>query len=217
VGVTKARRASLIAGVVLGVGALMTGCSSQHAGTAAIINGQRITETDLQNQVNAALTELSTTSSAAGSSTSGGTVAQDVLDFNIELDLLNRLAGRLGVTASSTEVAEVQASGVSSLGSLAKLTAYMTQAPDLLNPQGSTLVLPPTALQDYLYGYTLNEKLGSYQNLHPTVFQSAFNWALGGLDVTVNPRYGAFNVKTLTFTSGVTATAPWLRDGSLSG
>jgi hypothetical protein len=214
--VTNARRASLIAGVVFAVGALMTGCGSQHAGTAAIIDGQRITETSLQSDVNAALSELSTTSTSASTSISGSTVAQNVLQFHIELDLLNRLAGRLGVAATGTEVAQVRASGVSSLGSLAKLTAYMTQAPDLLDPQGSTLVLPPSALDDYLAGYTLNEKLGSYQNLHPATFSTAFTSVLHELTVTVNPRYGAFDVKNLTFTSGVTATAPWLRDASLT-
>lgn len=195
----------------------MAGCGSQHAGTAAIIDGQRITETGLQNDVNSALSELSSTSSSGTSgSISGGTVAQNVLEFHIEYDLLTRLAQRLGVTATGTEVAQVQASGVSSLGSLAKLTAYMTQAPDLLDPQGSTLVLPPSALQDYLYGYTLNEKLGSYQNLHPAEFSTAFTSVLKSLTVSVNPRYGAFDVKNLTFTSGVTATAPWLRDATLT-
>jgi hypothetical protein len=191
----------------------MSGCASQHAGTAAIIDGQRITETGLQNDVNAALTELSATSSST--SVSGGAVAQDVLQFHIELDLLNRLAGRLGVTATGTQIAEARASGISSLGSLANLTAYMTQAPDLLR-QGVTLVLPPSALDDYLTGYTLGTNVASYQNLHPAAFSTAYTWALNSLDVTVNPRYGAFTVKSLTFTSGVTATAPWLRDATLT-
>ncbi|MGY1454199.1 SurA N-terminal domain-containing protein [Streptomyces sp. SS8] len=205
------RRTSLslsAAAAVLVAAPLLTACGSEaHPGAAAVVGGERITMEQVQSQVRAVR-------AAQGESDRGselirnteqltrGTVGSLVFER-----VLERAAEDAGVTVNRGEVQRAREEAERNVGGPEQLEAMMLQqravAPDEIDQ----------AVRSQLLVQKLAGKLGA--NLQTPQGQQEITQALTEasekLDVTVNPRFGAWDDKQITLTD---AEEPWIRNVS---
>ncbi|WP_046731705.1 SurA N-terminal domain-containing protein [Streptomyces humi] len=208
----RRRRTALVLSAAIAAAApLLTACGSgAHPGAAAVVGGQRITVSQLENRVNevrqaqrAAVPDQAQYQQVLSATSS---LTRDTL-YNMVLDrVLHRAAQDAGVSVSRKEVDEMRTRLQQQAGGAKALrTAWLQK-----------YGIAPARLDDNLRFQVEAGKLA--QALGTDTSQPAFWKALSQaseeLHVDLNPRYGAWDVQK---SSRVDAKTPWVREVTSAG
>ncbi|MEU6217373.1 SurA N-terminal domain-containing protein [Streptomyces sp. NPDC047022] len=203
------RRTAIALSAALAAAPLLTACGgAAHAGTAAVVGGQRITVTQLEGRVN----EVRAAQRAATNeaqyeqvvSQTGG-LTRNTLHALVLNQVLDRAAGDAGVTVTRNEVEQLRTLREQQVGGAAALQAAMLQqyqvAPQRLDDNLRTDVeVQKLAI---VLGADMNTTEGM------AVFWKAMSKASKELHVDINPRYGAWDMEK---SSRVDARTPWIKE-----
>ncbi|KDN79270.1 hypothetical protein DF19_34100 [Streptomyces olindensis] len=202
----RRRTALVLTAAIAAAAPLLTACGNEaHPGAAAVVGGQRITVSQLEERVG----EVRAAQRAAVQNDAQyqqaiartGTLTRDTLHTMVLDRVLHRAAEDVGVTVTRREIQgmrsalEEQAGGAKALE-----TTWLQQ-----------YGIPPQRLEEnlrlQLEAQKLAEKLGTDTN-RPE-FWKALSKASKDLKVDLNPRYGTWDVQK---SSRADARTPWVRD-----
>ncbi|MET8902403.1 MULTISPECIES: SurA N-terminal domain-containing protein [unclassified Streptomyces] len=202
----RRRPALLLTAAIAAAAPLLTACGNDaHPGAAAVVGDQRITVSQLENRVD----EVRAAQRAAVPDDTQyqqvlaqtGTLTRDTLHGMVLDQVLHRAAQDAGVTVTRKEVQAMRAGLEEQAGGPKQLeTAWLQQygvAPERLDEN----------LRLQLEAQKLAQGLGT-DTSRPEFWQ-ALSKASAKLDVDLNPRYGAWDVRK---SSRVNAETPWLRE-----
>ncbi|MFF8574636.1 SurA N-terminal domain-containing protein [Streptomyces sp. CA-100214] len=202
----RRRPALLLTAAIAAAAPLLTACGNDaHPGAAAVVGDQRITVSQLENRVD----EVRAAQRAAVPDDTQyqqvlaqtGTLTRDTLHGMVLDQVLHRAAQDAGVTVTRKEVQAMRAGLEEQAGGPKQLeTAWLQQygvAPERLDDN----------LRLQLEAQKLAGSLGT-DTSRPEFWQ-ALSKASAKLDVDLNPRYGAWDVRK---SSRVNAETPWLRE-----
>ncbi|GAA2768958.1 SurA N-terminal domain-containing protein [Streptomyces indiaensis] len=207
----RRRTALVLTAAIAAAAPLLTACGNDaHPGAAAVVGGQRITVSQLDERVGevraaqrAAVQDEAQYQQAIART---GTLTRDTLHTMVLDRVLHRAAQDAGVTVSRKEVQamrsglEQQAGGAKGLE-----TTWLQQ-----------YGIPPQRLDEnlrfQLEAQKLAEKLGT--STDRPEFWKALSDASKDLNVDLNPRYGTWDVQK---SSRADAKTPWVRDVTAAG
>ncbi|WP_298572663.1 SurA N-terminal domain-containing protein [Streptomyces luteogriseus] len=202
----RSRTALLLTAAIAAAAPLLTACGNDaHPGAAAVVGGQRITVSQLDERVG----EVRAAQRAAVQDEAQyqqviartGTLTRDTLHTMVLDRVLHRAAENADVTVSRKEI-QAMRSGLEQQAGGAKAleTTWLQQ-----------YGIPPQRLDDnlrlQLEAQKLAEKLGT--NTDRPEFWKALSDASKDLNVDLNPRYGTWDVQK---SSRADAKTPWVRD-----
>ncbi|SEQ57285.1 SurA N-terminal domain-containing protein [Streptomyces radiopugnans] len=200
---------SLSAAVAVLVAApLLTACGSEaHPGAAAVVGGERITMGQVQSQVRAVRAAQNESDRSAELIRNTEQLTRGTVSSLVFERVLERAAEDAGVTVNRGEIQRAREEAERNVGGPEELEAMMLQqravAPDEID----------RAVRSQLLVQKLAEKLGA--NLQTPQGQQEITQALAEaseeLDVTVNPRFGAWDDKQITLAD---TKEPWIRNVS---
>ncbi|RSN58337.1 hypothetical protein DMH12_10940 [Streptomyces sp. WAC 04229] len=202
----RRRPALLLTAAIAAAAPLLTACGNDaHPGAAAVVGDQRITVSQLENRVDevraaqrAAVPDDTQYQQVVAQT---GTLTRDTLQGMVLDQVLHRAAKDADVTVTRKEVQAMRAGLEEQAGGPKQLeTAWLQQygvAPERLDEN----------LRLQLEAQKLAESLGT-DTTRPEFWQ-ALSKASAKLDVDLNPRYGAWDVRK---SSRVNAETPWLRE-----
>ncbi|MFD8149670.1 SurA N-terminal domain-containing protein [Streptomyces sp. NPDC059720] len=202
----RRRTALVLTAAIAAAAPLLTACGSDaHPGAAAVVGGQRITVSQLEERVGevraaqrAAVRDEAQYRQAIART---GTLTRDTLQTMVLDRVLHRAAQDAGVTVTRKEV-QTMRSGLEKQagGGKALETTWLQQ-----------YGIPPQRLEENLRlqveAQKLAEKLGT--DTSRPEFWKALSDASKELDVDLNPRYGTWDVRK---SSRADARTPWVRD-----
>ncbi|MFB8248571.1 SurA N-terminal domain-containing protein [Streptomyces sp. NPDC055952] len=202
----RRRTALVLTAAIAAAAPLLTACGSDaHPGAAAVVGGQRITVSQLEERVGevraaqrAAVRDEAQYRQAIART---GTLTRDTLQTMVLDRVLHRAAQDAGVTVTRKEV-QTMRSGLEKQagGGKALETTWLQQ-----------YGIPPQRLEENLRlqveAQKLAEKLGT--DTSRPEFWKALSDASKKLDVDLNPRYGTWDVRK---SSRADARTPWVRD-----
>jgi hypothetical protein len=207
----RSRTALLLSAAIVTAAPLLTACGNDaHPGAAAVVGGDRITVSQLENRVNEVRTaqRAATTGDAQyeqAIAKSGG-LTRDTLHGMVLDRVLHRAAQDAGVTVSRNEVQRTRANLEEQAGDTQALeVAWLQQygiAPERLDDN----------LRIQIEAQKLAAALGTDTN--QPAFWKALSDASKKMDVDLNPRYGTWDVEK---SSRVDAKLPWLREVTSAG
>ena len=202
----RSRTALLLTAAIAAAAPLLTACGNDaHPGAAAVVGGQRITVSQLDERVG----EVRAAQRAAVQDEAQyqqviartGTLTRDTLHTMVLDRVLHRAAENADVTVSRKEI-QAMRSGLEQQAGGAKAleTTWLQQ-----------YGIPPQRLDDnlrlQLEAQKLAEKLGT--NTDRPELWKALSDASKDLNVDLNPRYGTWDVQK---SSRADAKTPWVRD-----
>ncbi|GGV80940.1 SurA N-terminal domain-containing protein [Streptomyces massasporeus] len=202
----RRRTALVLTAAIAAAAPLLTACGNDaHPGAAAVVGGQRITVSQLDERVG----EVRAAQRAAVQDEAQyqqviartGTLTRDTLHTMVLDRVLHRAAENAGVSASRKEI-QAMRSGLEQQAGGAKAleTTWLQQ-----------YGIPPQRLDEnlrlQLEAQKLAEKLGT--NTDRPEFWKALSDASKDLNVDLNPRYGTWDVQK---SSRADAKTPWVRD-----
>ncbi|MEU2333890.1 SurA N-terminal domain-containing protein [Streptomyces sp. NPDC006654] len=208
----RRRRTALVLSAAIAAAApLLTACSGgAHPGAAAVVGGERITVTQLENRVNevrraqrAAVPDQAQYQQVLSATSS---LTRDTL-YNMVLDrVLHRAARDAGVSVSRKDVEEMRARLERQAGGAKALQAAWLQK----------YGIAPRQLDDNLRFQVEANKLAQVLGTDTSqpAFWKALSRASEELHVDLNPRYGAWDVQK---SSRVDAKTPWVREVTSAG
>ena len=202
----RSRTALLLTAAIAAAAPLLTACGNDaHPGAAAVVGGQRITVSQLDERVGegraaqrAAVQDEAQYQQVIART---GTLTRDTLHTMVLDRVLHRAAENADVTVSRKEI-QAMRSGLEQQAGGAKAleTTWLQQ-----------YGIPPQRLDDnlrlQLEAQKLAEKLGT--NTDRPEFWKALSDASKDLNVDLNPRYGTWDVQK---SSRADAKTPWVRD-----
>ncbi|MFF5519700.1 SurA N-terminal domain-containing protein [Streptomyces coeruleorubidus] len=204
----RRRTALVLTAAIAAAAPLLTACGNDaHPGAAAVVGGQRITVSQLEDRVGEvrAAQRAAVQSDAQYQQAIAGTGAltRDTLQTMILDRVLHRAAEDAGVTVTRREIQEMRSGLEEQAGGAKQLeTTWLQQ-----------YGIPPQRLEEnlrlQLEAQKLAEKLGTDTN-RPE-FWKALSEASKDLNVDLNPRYGTWDVQK---SSRADAKTPWVRDVS---
>ncbi|GGU02933.1 SurA N-terminal domain-containing protein [Streptomyces coeruleorubidus] len=204
----RRRTALVLTAAIAAAAPLLTACGNDaHPGAAAVVGGQRITVSQLEERVGEvrAAQRAAVQSDAQYQQAIAGTGAltRDTLQTMILDRVLHRAAEDAGVTVTRREIQEMRSGLEEQAGGAKQLeTTWLQQ-----------YGIPPQRLEEnlrlQLEAQKLAEKLGTDTN-RPE-FWKALSEASKDLNVDLNPRYGTWDVQK---SSRADAKTPWVRDVS---
>ncbi|PWI06141.1 hypothetical protein DIZ27_35020 [Streptomyces sp. NWU339] len=206
----RRRTALLLTAALTAAAPLLTACGNDaHPGAAAVVGGQRITVSQLENRVGeirAAQQEAVPDAQYEQVIARTGSLTRDTLHGMVLDRVLERAARDAGVTVSPKEVQGMRAGLEQQAGGAEALeTAWLQQ-----------YGIPPQRLDDNLrlqvQAQKLAQRLGT-DTSRPEFWQ-ALSEASRKLDVDLNPRYGTWDDEK---SSRVDAKTPWVRDVTVDG
>ncbi|AQS69217.1 SurA N-terminal domain-containing protein [Streptomyces pactum] len=202
----RRRTALLFTAVIAAASPLLTACGNDaHPGAAAVVGDQRITIAQLEDRVD----EVREAQRAAVSDEDQyqqvvartGTLTRDTLHSMVLDRVLHRAAQDAGVTVTRREVQSMRGGFEEQAGGAKELeTVWLQQygvAPERLEDN----------LRLQLEAQKLAESLGT--DTGRPEFWQALSKASEKLDVDLNPRYGAWDVRK---SSRVDSEVPWVRE-----
>ncbi|MET8982003.1 SurA N-terminal domain-containing protein [Streptomyces sp. NPDC004539] len=202
----RRRTALLLTATIAAAAPLLTACGSDaHPGAAAVVGGQRITVSQLENRVNevrdAQRSAVEDDAQYAQAIAQTGTLTRDTLHGMVLDKVLQKAAENAGVTVSRHEVQQMRAGLEQQAGGSEGLeTAWLQQ-----------YGVPPQRLDENLHlqleAQKLAAKLGT--DTSQPAFWNALSAASKELGVDLNPRYGGWDVQKV---SRVDAATPWVRE-----
>ncbi|MDQ1026827.1 outer membrane murein-binding lipoprotein Lpp [Streptomyces umbrinus] len=207
----RRRTAFLLSAALVTAAPLLTACGNDaHPGAAAVVGGDRITVSQLENRVNEVRSaqRAATTGEAQyeqAIAKSGG-LTRDTLHVMVLDRVLHRAAQDAGVTVTRKEVQSFRGELEKQAGdSKALEVAWLQQ-----------YGVAPERLDDNLRVQIEAQKLASALGTDTSqpAFWKALSEASKKLGVDLNPRYGDWDVEK---SSRVDAKLPWLREVTPSG
>lgn len=206
----RRRTALVLSAAIVAAAPLLTACGSEaHPGAAAVVGGQRITIAQLESRVNEVRTaqRAATTDEAqyeqAVSKTAG--LTRNTLHTMVLDKVLDEAAQTAGVSVTRKDTQQLRTSLEQQAGGAKELeAAWLTQygvAPKRLDE----------SLRTEIEAQKLAAAIGADMNTTEgqATFWKAMSEASKKLDVDLNPRYGAWDVKQ---SSRVDVKTPWLRE-----
>ncbi|MTE19374.1 hypothetical protein F0L17_09585 [Streptomyces sp. TRM43335] len=203
---------SLSAAAAVLVGApLLTACGSEaHPGAAAVVDGERITVSHVQAQVRAVRDAQGEDEQGAELVENTGQLTRGTLGTLVFQRVLERAAEDAGVEITRSDVQRARAEAERNVGGAERLEEMMIRqravAPERIDE----------AVRAQVLVQKLAEKLGA--DLRTPQGQQAMTEVLAEtsekMDVTINPRYGAWDDKEITL---VDTEEPWIRNVSGPG
>ncbi|GAA2246680.1 SurA N-terminal domain-containing protein [Streptomyces atrovirens] len=207
----RRRTALLLTAAIAAAAPLLTACGNDaHPGAAAVVGGERITVSQLENRVDevraaqrAAVPDDAQYQQAIART---GSLTRDTLHGMVLDRVLERAAQDAGVTVTGREVQRMRSDLEQQAGGAEALEAAWLQQ----------YGVPPQRLDDNLrlqiQAQKLAQQLGT-DTSRPEFWQ-ALSEAGRKLDVDLNPRYGDWDVEK---SSRVDARTPWVRDVTATG
>ncbi|GGV80909.1 SurA N-terminal domain-containing protein [Streptomyces griseoloalbus] len=207
----RRRTALLLTAAIAAAAPLLTACGNDaHPGAAAVVGGERITVSQLENRVDevraaqrAAVPDEAQYQQAIART---GSLTRDTLHGMVLDRVLERAARDAGVSVTPREVQEMRAGLEQQAGGAQALEAAWLQQ----------YGIPPQRLDDnlrlQLQAQKLAQRLGT--DTSRPEFWKALSEAGKELDVDVNPRYGGWDAEK---SSRVDAKTPWVRDVTSAG
>jgi SurA-like protein len=207
----RRRTAFLLSAALVTAAPLLSACGNDaHPGAAAVVGGDRITVSQLENRVNEVRSaqRAATTGEAQyeqAIAKSGG-LTRDTLHGMVLDRVLHRAAQDAGVTVTRKEVQRFRGELEKQAGDAKALeVAWLQQygvAPERLDDN----------LRVQIEAQKLAAALGT--DTSQPAFWEALSKASKKMDVDLNPRYGDWDVEK---SSRVDAKLPWLREVTSSG
>ncbi|MFF3504121.1 SurA N-terminal domain-containing protein [Streptomyces sp. NPDC003247] len=207
----RRRTALLLSAAIVAAGPLLTACGNDaHPGAAAVVGGQRITVSQLENRVDevraaqrAAVTDDAQYAQAVAQT---GSLTRDTLHGMVLDRVLHRAAEDAGVTVSRKEVQAMRAGLEQQAGGAQGLEMTWLQQ----------YGIPPQRLDDNLRLQLEAQKLAAALGTDTSqpAFWSALSKASQDLGVDLNPRYGDWDARKV---SRVDAKTPWVREVTAAG
>ncbi|MEG8279428.1 SurA N-terminal domain-containing protein [Streptomyces sp. AHA2] len=202
----RRRTALVLTAAIAAAAPLLTACGNDaHPGAAAVVGGQRITVSQLEERVGevraaqrAAVRDEAQYRQAIART---GTLTRDTLQTMVLDRVLHRAARDAGVTVTRKEIQKMRSGLEKQAGGAKALeTTWLQQ-----------YGIPPRRLEEnlrlQLEAQKLAEKLGT--DTGRPEFWKALSDASKELDVDLNPRYGTWDVRK---SSRADAKTPWVRD-----
>jgi len=181
----RIRRRVAVIGAMLVTGGLIAGCGPELAGSAAVVGDDRVTDTQLADQVTVVTTALGIQSSAKAN--------QVVLDRLIRAELYNELAARNGIDVTDGEVTKFLNETAAQVGGQQALNAQLLQSGV---PESEVFGFAQT----FLTQKALAEKLapGKSQQEQGVILGAAVIALSKELDTRVSPRFGTWDADRLS-------------------
>lgn len=180
---------SSVAIAVLGLGALsLTGCGANQAGAAAVIGEQRISESELNEQVQGLLS-----TQGLPAQDSSAEIITLTLDRLITANLVNQLAEREGVAIDQGEVDAIRLQYLAQAGGQAELENLLLQQGVLPSQIDSVITLN---LQVTKLGQELAP--GQEPDIQGAAVFVAASDLSTELETEVAPRFGTWDPENLT-------------------
>ncbi|MFF7112155.1 SurA N-terminal domain-containing protein [Streptomyces albogriseolus] len=202
----RRRTAFLLTAAIATAAPLLTACGNDaHPGAAAVVGGERITVSQLENRVDevraaqrAAVPDEAQYQQAIART---GGLTRDTLHSMVLDRVLERAARDAGVTVSDREVQRTRAEFEEQAGGAKALEAAWLQQ----------YGVPPQRLDDNLRLQVTAQKLARELGTDTSrpEFWKALSDASKELDVDLNPRYGEWDAEK---SSRVDAKTPWVKD-----
>lgn len=180
---TRAVSVALLTASLAATGMLASGCGTTNAGTAAEVGSEPISEAQLTEWVQGVLVATGKAPNAIDAQ-----VTANSLNLMIYLDLLDAVAGAVGVTASQGEIDAAEQSLIQGGATAEEIEASAAQSG-----------IAPSAIPAFIRANVLTPKIQTVLAPNATpedqqmVFQQALVTAANELGVTVNPRYGSWS------------------------
>ncbi|MEV6313930.1 SurA N-terminal domain-containing protein [Streptomyces sp. NPDC051776] len=196
---------SVSAVALLSASPLLAACgSAPHPGSAAVVDGERITLSQLQAQVEDVRVAQRGSAQPAQLIQNSGQLTRATLGSMIFNRVLNRAAEDAGVTVSRGDVQKARAEMVKQAGSEDRLNAQWLQQYAIAPGQVDEAIHNQVAMDK------LAQALGADRNSPQGVQKlvTALGAASRELGVEVNPRFGAWDSKKVQLGDAKT---PWLR------
>lgn len=202
----RRRTALLLTAAIAAAAPLLTACGSDaHPGAAAVVGGERITVSQLENRVEevreaqrAAVPDEAQYQQAIART---GSLTRDTLHGMVLDRVLERAARDAGVTVTDRDIQQMRSGLEQQAGGAEALEAAWLQQ----------YGIPPQRLEAnlrlQLQAQKLAQRLGT-DTSRPEFWQ-ALSEAGKELDVDLNPRYGDWDVEK---SSRVDAKTPWVQD-----
>lgn len=184
----------------------LTACGSGPAqpGAAAVVGGQRITVSTLQDKVNEVRAAQAASPQAQQLLSASGKLSTQTLSMLVQNTVIERAAADAGVTVSDGEVQQQHAAALEQFsGSEQALDAALLQQYDIV-PSGADSFFRTNALVGKLI-MSLGFQPGSDGG--QTAVVDAISKTADKMGVKVNPRYGAWDPKKAIIGD---ATDPWV-------
>jgi hypothetical protein len=207
----RRRTALLLSAALITAAPLLTACGNDaHPGAAAVVGGDRITVSQLENRVNEVRSaqRAATTGEAQyeqAIAKSGG-LTRDTLHGMVLDRVLHQAAQDAGVTVTRNEVQRFRAELEQQAGDAKALEVAWLQQ----------YGVPPVRLDDNLRVQIEAQKLAAALGTDTSqpAFWKALSEASKKMGVDLNPRYGSWDVEK---SSRVDAKVPWLREVTSAG
>ncbi|MEU5521215.1 SurA N-terminal domain-containing protein [Streptomyces sp. NPDC047860] len=206
----RRRRTAFLLTAAIAAAPLLTACGNDaHPGAAAVVGGERITVSQLENRVDevraaqrAAVPDEAQYQQAIART---GSLTRDTLHGMVLDRVLERAAKDAGVTVSNREIQRMRTDLERQAGGAEALEAAWLQQ----------YGIPPQRLDENLRLQLQAQKLAQQFGTDTSrpEFWQALSEAGKKLDVDLNPRYGDWDVEK---SSRVDAKVAWVRDVSFS-
>lgn len=197
---------SIAAAALLLASPALTACGSGPAqpGAAAVVGGQRITVSSLQDKVNEVRAAQAASPQGAQLVSASGKLSAQTLSMLVQNTVIERAASDAGVTVSDGEVEQQKAAALQQFGgSEQALDAALLQQYDIV-PSGADSFFRTNALVGKLI-MSLGFQPGSDGG--QTAIVNAISKTADKLGVKINPRYGVWDSKKAIIGA---ATDPWV-------
>jgi hypothetical protein len=189
-------------------GLAVAACGTVHMGAAAIVGDQRVSSSNLNNEVSNLNAGYQKYRGKIQLQYSKAQMPQQVLGWIVRFDVRNRLAQREGITVTSTETQQALSSieaSIKSEGESAPLPAVAVAnglPPDMLTQLGQYQAIE-TKLLDRLDGGKL-PSASSAQTALEDEFNKSQCLAAKSLDIQINPQFGELNYSDYSVVSAPT-------------
>jgi hypothetical protein len=189
---------------LLAAAPLITSCGTSHAGAAAVVGGQTISDAALQSQVNAVRMAQNQTPQAKQLIEATGDLNRSMLGNMVFGKIIDQAARRAGITVSRARVQQLEAAAAQQAGGAGLLRTQLLEQYAVAPGQVDGFYRVQAEAQ------ALARSLGV--DLSTPAGQQAVTKELAKtsqqLHIDVNPRYGTWNDQALMLGS---ASEPWLR------
>lgn len=176
---------------------LLAGCTPT-VGTAAVVDGEKISVASVQESVNEIVSQRAATGQPDQGDIADGQQAQQQLRFFIISLAIAKAAQLNGITITPAELSQYRASVIQQIGGEANLLAALAQ--NAIAKRDFELYL-----KDVLYQQKLSEKLvpgdaTETATARREAFQKTMLSVLSDMKISVNPRFGIFDPTTSSLT-----------------
>ncbi|MGP3952781.1 SurA N-terminal domain-containing protein [Streptomyces sp. 7N604] len=196
---------SVSAAALLAASPLLAACgSASHPGAAAVVDGDRITVSELQTQVEAVREAQRGSAQPAQLIQDSGQLSRATLSSMIFDRILDRAAADAGVSVSRSDVQKAQATAERQAGGADRLREQWLQQYAIAPGQVEAAIRNQVAMDKL--AQSLGADRSSPQGVQKLV--DALSEASTKLGVDVNPRYGTWDSKKVQLGNAKT---PWLR------